>query len=344
MSLLSIFLEANLALMVTMAVIASLRLLVVMIAGPVAPRSDVILMRAILVMATLTPFAVWAFEAFSGMNAVLIALTTQFDTLWGSAIQWMSEAQSPSIFWPLLILGSILVGLVAFVRDIRGLARLKAISPIIRHLGRVELREGPPDLQPCAFLEKDHMTILLPKGTSQRERRAILFHEASHMRHHDLQWNWIFALASCLYAINPAFRLLRAIHQHQCEVACDWRVVTRRPIALTDYAKSLVTVAAAASRAAHPASGLKFLGASYLQKTGLKWRIHSLMHNGKAQNQRSFLPALLALALVTNLAMATLRIDVQTWSITALSQATYTNLQRMPINKHKRAFGLVLAY
>ncbi|MCV0423932.1 MAG: M56 family metallopeptidase [Roseibium sp.] len=341
---LAYFIEANLALLVSVLVMAMLRLLATTVA-PVSARTDVLVLRGILTLSCTIPLLALVYENVSGTDAVLLGVTAEFDTFWGTLLYWLKDAQRPDVFFSALMFGSATTGMFALGLDLMGLRRLKSGSRVIRRIGRTVLREGRPGVHPCSFLEMRTVSILVPEGISISDRRTILFHEVTHIRHRDVRWNWIFSLSACLYAWNPAFWILRNFHQHQCEVACDQRVISHRPVSLQDYVKTLLDVAGVSSGTSEPVSaGSGFLGGKYLQKTALKRRILCLLSSYEKGSDRSLLPVFLTLALLTNVFLATLKVDIQPWSVAALASATNSNLERIALNKPARSFGLVLAY
>jgi hypothetical protein len=133
------------------------------------------------------------------------------------------------------------------------------------------------------------------------------------------------------------------LHRHQCEASSDRRVVSRRPVSLQEYVETLLGVAGTSSVAPKPA-GSMFLGAKRLQKAGLKRRILSLLNSTDDGLEKPLFPVFLAMALLTGMTLATIKIDVQPWSVATLINATNENLERMTFNKPAHAFGLVLAY
>jgi len=71
--------------------------------------------------------------------------------------------------------------------------------------------------------------IILPEGSletlSDEERRLVLAHELAHCKRRDLAWNWLPAVARCLFFFHPlVWVLVRGWCQAQ-EAACDELVI-----------------------------------------------------------------------------------------------------------------------
>ncbi|WP_309708821.1 M56 family metallopeptidase, partial [Armatimonas sp.] len=74
-------------------------------------------------------------------------------------------------------------------------------------------------------------------------QRAILRHEAAHLRHHDLRWNLAFRIAAVLLWPVPLVGLLRRAHEAASEELADALAVVEE-IAPRDYARGLVELSA----------------------------------------------------------------------------------------------------
>lgn len=79
-------------------------------------------------------------------------------------------------------------------------------------------------------------------------QRAILRHEAAHVRHHDLRWNLAFRIVAVLLWPVPLVGLLRRAHEAASEELADALAVTEG-IVPRDYARGLVELSATHSRA-----------------------------------------------------------------------------------------------
>lgn len=111
---------------------------------------------------------------------------------------------------------------------------------------------------PCPVALSDHVdspclvgvlrpVILIPRRLwtqiSSRQLEAVLAHEAAHLRRLDPWINLLQKLALVAFPLHPALHLLDRWLSRERELACDESVLQRQ-YAATDYAASLVDVAA----------------------------------------------------------------------------------------------------
>jgi TonB family protein len=90
-------------------------------------------------------------------------------------------------------------------------------------------------------------TILLPASYTdwtERKRTLILQHEASHVRNHDSQWQWIATMHVCIVWFSPLSWWLRRRLAELAEHASD-DAVLQGNIPKTDYAAMLLEMAQA---------------------------------------------------------------------------------------------------
>lgn len=72
-------------------------------------------------------------------------------------------------------------------------------------------------------------------------QRAILRHEAAHLKHHDLRWNLAFRMAAVVFWPVPLLGLLRRAHEAASEELADALAVVEE-IAPRDYARGLIAL------------------------------------------------------------------------------------------------------
>ena len=92
----------------------------------------------------------------------------------------------------------VLLSLACFVRRVASVRRLRRCSELTR-LPRYTLAENPSISTPFTFLR----TIFLGPGYTDGERRQIICHEASHVRHRHSLERIVMELMRCLCWFNP---------------------------------------------------------------------------------------------------------------------------------------------
>ena len=270
------------------------------------------------------------------------------------ALNWKIFVSNLNRFQLLLLIGYImflgimtvnLVGtaIVVILLDVSGLSRIRSRTTVLRKSGRITLREGPAHIQPCAFAGLDEITLLLPKGLPAEHRKHTVLHELMHIRHGDLQWNWIGTVAACLFAWNPAYWVWRVWHRHQSEHACDQKVIARRNVSQHAYSASLLDLA---QRYAGRVNALpvQVLGGSLRRPSILRSRIeHMVAPHGHGPTKRAG-TAFIVLVLMANVALATIDVTVRPWSVANLALHTNINLGRLSALNLAPPYGLVLDY
>ncbi len=132
---------------------------------------------------------------------------------------------------------------------------------------RVEILDSP-DLASPVTLGAFRPVILLPPGffatASADEVTTALGHEMAHVRHRDYAVNLLCELSLLPVAFHPAVRLVRRRLAETRELACDEAVLETllRPRA---YARSLLSLAAAAAGLPRPSITLGVVDAPFLE-------------------------------------------------------------------------------
>ncbi len=141
--------------------------------------------------------------------------------------------------------------------------------------------------------------ILLPKGLDTEDGAALGFvleHELAHIRRFDGARKLVLAGTACLHWFNPLAWTMFVLAGRDMELCCDQAVLRALgPDSRREYARTLLSME-------EVRGGLGSLTSGF-SKNAIEERIHSIMKNQK----RSFLSAVLALALVlgTGAAFAT---------------------------------------
>ena len=76
---------------------------------------------------------------------------------------------------------------------------------------------------------------------SAEQRPLILHHELTHLRHRDIQWNWLALLILATFWFNPIFWLGYKAFRQQQELACDQQVLKGKALPQRQaYARALL--------------------------------------------------------------------------------------------------------
>jgi beta-lactamase regulating signal transducer with metallopeptidase domain len=154
-------------------------------------------------------------------------------------------------------------------------------------------------------------------GWSRSERRLALFHELAHVRTGD----WAFIVAArfvcALYWFHPGVWWIARGLRHDCELACDDRVLNagaRR----SDYAELLCKVAAALQPPDVPAVA----ELAFARRVGLRVRLDAVLDTGHAVRPlaRGWAAPAMLVTLAAAGAMATVRITPSRAVLTTLMQ------------------------
>lgn len=121
--------------------------------------------------------------------------------------------------WPLALLP-----LLALLGAVNALSRRVAARPLLRKLGRVELRSGSSAWS--AWLPGRRVVVLSP-AQSPQDRALTMRHELQHHRQGDPQWAWALLALQVLCALNPAVHLLARSLRALEELACDAALLAR---------------------------------------------------------------------------------------------------------------------
>jgi len=91
-----------------------------------------------------------------------------------------------------------------------------------------------------------HPSIILPailcRDCTPTQLRLMLAHELSHLRRHDLLWNWLPTIVHCLFFFHPVLWLVRRQWRMAQEIACDQAAVSATHASTHDYGQMLLSV------------------------------------------------------------------------------------------------------
>ena len=109
---------------------------------------------------------------------------------------------------------------------------------------------------------------------AEEEVEAVLLHELTHIRHFDVLWKWISALALCLSWYNPMVWAMHILMGRDLELHCDECVLKKQGItkkSKSEYAMALLSLAEEKSTS--------FSMLSHFGQSATEERILSIMHS-----------------------------------------------------------------
>ena len=132
--------------------------------------------------------------------------------------------------------------------------------------------------------------IVLPADFDTRysaeQRDLMLVHERAHIRHGDLQANAAFLMLRCVFWFNPLLHFAAGAFRHDQELACDQRVIARRPTSRRAYGEAMFQ--------AQLATQALPLGCHWGFTHPLKERIQMLQTSSPSRVRRGFGASILA--------------------------------------------------
>ncbi len=174
----------------------------------------------------------------------------------------------------LCILG---VGVRVFVREIRGLFRLRRKSYLLRRIGKVAIYAHDQVSVPFSFWLPGQRGIMVPSPMIAHPLhfRISIAHELQHHRQGDVRWIYLMLGLRCVCVLNPFMYLwFRQLEDLQ-EFACDEALLGRSKVKSLTYARCLVEVAEYALNQKTPfvcRTGVRFL----VEQNLLKRRIEKM--------------------------------------------------------------------
>ena len=253
------------------AIVAALGLIVSRLISPSRPDLRSLVLRQVLLVATLLPLCAAAkpiLTADAGTEAV---------PTWSLAMPFAAEVAAaagidsaePNVFrhiQSLLLLVFLAGSILAIFRISCGIVQVRRITrrhfdcadpQLYRVLERVRLRAG---IQQSVHLILSRAsaipfasgifrpTIVLPAGAHEwnlREVEMVIQHEAMHIQRRDNLWGFVGAVVTAIHWYNPLVRIVRRQMTLEAERCCDAWVVHHggNP---SDYARLLLTLARSA--------------------------------------------------------------------------------------------------
>lgn len=183
--------------------------------------------------------------------------------------------------WLLLAEAAILLGVAFALWRGSGYVRLVLRvrqRPLIRRIGRVELRLGEEGSVPASVRLPGRAVVLLPEPLLllPPDLRIALAHELEHHRRGDAAWALADTLLRALFFWNPALHLLSRLADGWQELACDDAVISFRRVSPGAYAACLVR---SAERALRPHLSPATVGMAAHGSTNLRKRVDRMFTN-----------------------------------------------------------------
>lgn len=211
------------------------------------------------------------------MEALAVAGAVAQSTL-ARAVPDLLRASGGHSRWLLFVCGIGLAGVaLALWRGI-GYARLISqvrARPLLRRMGRVELRLAEEGWGPASVRLPGRAVVLLPEPLllSPEDLRIALGHELEHHRRGDALWAVVDTLLRALFFWNPALHLLSRLASEWQELACDDALISRRRVSPGAYAACLVRTA---ERALRPTLSPATVGMAAHRNTTLRKRVERM--------------------------------------------------------------------
>ena len=171
----------------------------------------------------------------------------------GSPFFW--PAERPFVFGPQKLLftlmllhaaGAIATTVILVVRAVR-------MRALIRGAARIApATVVSPDVSVPFVYGVLRPTIVLPQNLGEEERRDVLEHESTHVRHNDSRHAAFQSALAIVWWWNPIYWMLSAELRRVREERCDDAVLAAGASTPWRYSRSIVEVAAAASLAGVP--------------------------------------------------------------------------------------------
>jgi hypothetical protein len=241
-------------------------------------RGAVRALRGTVVLALGLPFAQLLFQGALPVRfrALAVAAGTGAQArLAGTVPEILRPSGGGDSPWLVLAAALSMVGVALALWRAVGYARLISqvrARPLLRRVGRVELRLAEEGWGPASVRLPDRAVVLLPEPLllSPEDLRIALGHELEHHRRGDAAWAVIDTLLRALFFWNPALHLLSRFAGEWQELACDDALLARRRVSPGAYAACLVRTA---ERALRPTLSPATVGMAAHRSTTLRKRV-----------------------------------------------------------------------
>ena len=188
----------------------------------------------------------------------------------GLELSVKEEGRVRPLVWPGMVTITIVAGwlfaALALAVRVRRLRRLRLDSrqldgPLAESTRRLSRRLGlarPPELRVSDRASVPLLAgllrpvILLPRSVVEslepEQTERVIAHELVHLRHGDLRWNWATAVLGVLWWFHPLYWCTVLSLRQVGEERCDDAVVRDLEVAPAQYARSILSAAAACIR------------------------------------------------------------------------------------------------
>jgi membrane-bound lytic murein transglycosylase D len=317
MTLLNMYLAANLLLVLAAGGVSGMRRISARLPRPIAYRQQLLITYAlsiavlVLPLCAVLPVQVDGFAA----NAQVWSGATMHEAAPGERPQLAVAMAASQMSVPLnaarlvttvLLLGSAVSFLWLLALDALRIRRLIASAQCIVRRGHVRVLASDAVGVPFSFWLPSRHVIVVPVELMLRpeDLRIALRHEAQHHRRLDTKLVYVYQLLRAVFLLNPAVHWLHRSVTELQEFACDEALLAQRRVSPVAYCNCLLRVAQSAIEQRSAALCPSMLGSA--PTSTLRTRVEAVLRQPGTQARRSSAVVLasLLLAVMTGAAVA----------------------------------------
>jgi membrane-bound lytic murein transglycosylase D len=289
MTLLNMYIAANLLLVLAAAGVAGMRMLNGRLQQPIACRHQVLIGYALTMAVLLLPFTALlpvqaeVFEpnaqVWSGATMREVGASGEHRLALATASQVSVPLQAARIVTLGLLLGCALPFLWLLSQDVLRMRRIIAGADCIARRGSVRVVATEAASVPFSFWLPGQHVIVVPSELMLRPRdlHIALRHEAQHHRQLDTKLVYVYQLLRAMFFVNPAMHWLHKSITELQEFACDEALLVQRKVSPAAYCSCLLRVAEAAVRQQRAVICASMLGSA------LRSRVEAVLRRPAAQ-------------------------------------------------------------
>jgi len=351
-TLLNVYLDANIMLLVAYSLWSLARFLLARIGLQHAYTSQLRLLNAGMVAIMLSPLFVWLLGGLTtryamNLSDIVVAQylaghveisALKLQEMLGLRDHFLRGLSDQNMLWAQALAVFLAVGIIVFVaRIIHNILKLQKIIKsgfIWRRFGAVQLLVSDTVLVPFSTRGLRNRYIVIPSVMLENtsDLRMAICHELEHFRRHDVEWEILLEFMRPLFFWNPVFYGWKRQVSELREFSCDQSLASRSCFDLRAYCECLLRaskrgMAAKGGALATPSVALVSLHKD--RRSVLRNRIMALTSSYPGQ-ERQKMSLLLMLPLMGLVVLVALMIQRPTdWSHDRLMLSTIINLERL---------------